>query len=114
MGKEPESTLERKSAAELAELAGGIIRNEIFTDRHVAPNDVRMLPIIFMPLGFLERKQLLKLQRKERPGMLYAPMKNAGPRSINGYPMFFELHMLHPDDAHIVWEKVKGLQSSME
>lgn len=106
MAKEPESTLTRKTAEELEALAAGIVRNEIFTDRHIAPHDLRLTTIIFAPLGFMDRKQLLRLQRKERPGMMYAPISKAGPRGINGYPMFFELHMVHPEDAEIIWRRV--------
>lgn len=110
MGKDPQSTLDRKTSAELSEIARGIVANEIFTDRHIAPGDERLLPIVFAPLGFLDRKQVLELQRKQRPGMMFAKMAQAGPRAINGYPMFFELTLLHPEDAKIVWDQVKALQ----
>ena len=31
-------------------------------------------------------------------------MKDAGPRGINGFPMFFSLSVLHKED----WERVKA------
>lgn len=114
MAKEPQSTLERKTDLELQEIAVGVATNEIFTDKHVAPGDIRLITTIFAPLGFLGRKELLKMQRRCRPGLIYAPMKLAGPRSINGYPIFFEMHLLHPDDATIVWDKYERLSQTLD
>lgn len=113
MPKEPQSRLPRKPDADLHEIAVGILQNAIFTDRHIAPGDARLASMIFMPLGFLDRKQLLDLQRKQRPGMVYARMEHAGPRAINGYPMFFECAMLHPDDAVIVWQKYARMKEQL-
>lgn len=45
--------------------------------------------------------------------MVYARMEHAGPRAINGYPMFFECAMLHPDDAVIVWQKYRRMQNQV-
>lgn len=113
MARVPQSTLPRKPVEELHEIAVGIAQNAIFTDRHIAPRDGRMTSMIFMPLGFLDRKQLLHLQRKQRPGLIYAKMADAGPRAVNGYPMFFTCSMLHPDDATIVWARYTEIMSLM-
>jgi hypothetical protein len=109
----PESNLPRKSDQELHELAVGILQNAIFTDRHIDPKDAHLSSMIFMPLGFLDRSQLLALKRKQRPGMVYAEMRHAGPRAINGYPMFFECAILHPGDAEVVWKKYKTLAGAV-
>ncbi len=113
MSRTPESSLPRKSESELHGIAVGIAQNAIFTDRHIAPGDEKLASMIFMPLGFLDRKQLLKLQRKQRPGLVYAKMEHAGPRAINGYPMFFECSMLHPKDAQVVWQKYLSITQAM-
>jgi hypothetical protein len=42
----------------------------------------------------------------EELGVLYAYMDKAGPRAINGYPMFFEFAMLHKSDWDIVRESI--------
>lgn len=107
--KVSKSTLPSLTEAQVKELALGIFRNEIFTDRHVAPHDQRLMATIFMPLGLMGKKDILALQRKQRPGMLYAKMSEAGPRSINGYPMFFSLSMVSEADAKKVWDEYKRL-----
>lgn len=113
--KIPKSTLDPLTDEQVHEIALGILRNEIFTDRHIAPGDQarNMLVHIFMPLGLLDKKQILALQRKQRPGIMYAYMKNAGPRAINGYPMFFEVAMASQTDAAKVWTKYKELTESI-
>lgn len=113
MAKTPESTLERKPEEELRKIAQGIAQNEIFTDRHIDPGDTRIIPMIFMPLAFMDRKQILDLQRKMRPGMIYAYMTDAGPRAINDHPMFFECHLLHPEDATFVWDIYRKISSNL-
>lgn len=101
--KVPKSTLRPLTDQEIQELALGIFRNEIFTERHIAETDMKMLPTIFMPLGLMAKKDVLSMQRKQRPGLLYAPMAKCGPRAINGYPMFFEVSMCSEADAQKVW-----------
>jgi hypothetical protein len=113
--KVPQSTLTPLTEEQIKELALGIFRNEIFTDRHIDPQDApSMLRSVFMPLGFLGRKEILHMQRKQRPGLFYARMDKAGPRSINGYPMFFELSMASEEDAAKVWEEYSRLDKAVE
>lgn len=110
MAREPESQLARKSQDELKQLAWDIYGGAVFTDRHLGrPEDITM---VFMVLGMMERKQLLQLQRKDRPGMFYEYLSAAGPRSINGMPMFFSVQLLHPEDTKIVWEIYRELESA--
>jgi hypothetical protein len=111
--KNPKSTLKSLTDQEIRELALGIFRQEIFTDRHIAPTDQHITGSIFMPLSLMSKKQLLDLQRKQRPGMIYAKMRNAGPRSINGYPMFMEISLVRPDDAVKVWEEYKRISTTV-
>jgi len=107
--KIPKSTLTPLTEEQISELALGIFRNEIFTERHIAEGDMRMLTSIFMPLGFMEKKDVLAMQRKQRPGLLYAKMAECGPRAINGYPMFFSVSMCSEADAQKVWAEHKRL-----
>lgn len=114
MPREPKSTLPQLSDEEIKNLALGIFRNEIFTDRHVGERDLQLLSTIFMPLGFMDRKQKLDLQRKSRPGIFYASMANAGPRAINGYPMFFEVGMASTEDATKIWNEYNKLVTASQ
>jgi hypothetical protein len=107
--KNPKSTLPSLTDEQIHEIALGIFKNDIFTDRHVREGDQNLMTMIFMPLGFLDKRQILDLQRKARPGLLYAHMRNAGPRAINGYPMFMEMSMAGPQDATKIWNEYKRL-----
>lgn len=112
--KTPGSTLTPLTDEQVHELALSIFRNEIFTDRHIAKHDMRLLPSIFMPLGLLEKKDVLRMQRKERPGMFYAKWSEAGPRSLNGYPMFFSVSMCSEADTKKVWDAYNHLTEAAE
>lgn len=107
--KVPKSTLTPLTDEQVRELALGIFRNEIFTECHIAERDMNMLPTIFMPLGFMDKKAVLDMQRKQRPGLMYAKMAECGPRSVNGYPMFFSVSMCSEPDAEKVWAEHKRL-----
>lgn len=111
MAKTPTSTLTPLTDEQVEELALAIFKNETFTDRHIAPGDESLIPTIFLPLGMLDRKQALDLRRKQRPGMLYASMSKAGPRAINGYPMFFEVSMCSEPDASKIWTKYREISN---
>lgn len=84
--------------AQLKDIALGISRNEIFSSMQISPNDTHLLPNIFMPLMFMDDLQLKQLQA-DKIEHFYAPMSGAGPRSLNGYPLFMSVSMLTLDEA---------------
>ncbi len=103
-----------KSEQELFEIAEGIYRGEIFTDRQIPPSDyVILCPSIFMSLSFIKPEDAQKLSDK-KVNMVYAYMKDAAPRSMNGYPMFLSAHFLNEDESKIVVEKHKQIIESMK
>lgn len=56
-------------------------------DQH--PNTMRM---VFMPLGLMEREDAKEFL--EDCGMIYEHLHKAGPRSVNGLPMFMSMNKL--------------------
>lgn len=102
---------------------------KVFTSLHLRGNDDYLISSIFMPIMFLgaaptkpsldknnqiNRKNKLQYiedcltYERETPereaflneiGMLYEDNSKAGPRSINGYPMFFSCKILSKADA---------------
>lgn len=87
---------------EIKDLANDIYKGLVFTDRHIQrPED---LSRVFMPLIFLKEKDIEDL-KKNPPGMTYEYMSEAGPRSINGMPMFWSVRMISQEDAKKVLEK---------
>jgi len=99
------------SEEEIGNLAEGIYRGSVFTDRHVHnPGDVSM---VFMPLALIEGETLERL-RKDPPGMIYEYMDKAGPMAINGMPMFLSLRMTNQEDAKKVFERVRKIEEAVK
>ncbi len=76
---------------------------KIFTSADVRSNDIRLLNTIFMPIAFGafgERSQ----EFYEKIGLLWEHLSEAGPLSINRYPMFFSVRIMHKED----WERARG------
>ena len=89
MTKRPDHT-----DAELRELALQIRAGTVFTDRSIPEDQLEsMLPMVFMPLGLMAKDELDRL-REDGPYMLYEHISAAGPRSMNGCPMFFSFRYL--------------------
>jgi len=105
---QPELPLDSKQ--DLKEIAKGIHRGEIFTSNHVRQNESPdILGMIFMPLVFMNEKDRKDLIEK-KVTVFYANMKDAAPRSINGYPIFFSMSYL--TDAE--WLKVLQYLKKLE
>lgn len=86
-----------KTDVEIKELALGVYRGEIFTDRHIRSSDASLLTSIFMPLGFMDDKTAKKVD-EDKPVMFYAPLAGAMPRSINGYPFLPSVAYLNEEE----------------
>lgn len=97
---------------EINALAEDIYMERVFTSGHIRLEDLNMLPSIFMPLVFADRKLREELL-KDAPGMFYEHLSEAGQVSINGYPTFFSLHIVSHEDAKKVWEKVEQIKKSI-
>jgi len=93
-----------KSDKNIRELALGLMSGSVFCDRMLdSPRDMSM---VFMPLAFMDKPaidgliKLLEPKEEGGPhGMIYEWMGKAGPRSINGMPIFTSLQTLSADDV---------------
>jgi hypothetical protein len=47
-------------------------------------------------------------------GMVYEYFDKAGPRAINGYPMFMSCAFLNQKDTEYVWEKYAKIKSVLD
>lgn len=93
---EIDSALGGMSEEELRKLAVDFVENKIFTNFHMQEHDVRdgtMLGLIFMPLILGDGSFATDAW------MLYEYADQAGPRSINGYPIFFSVRKIIQKDA---------------
>ncbi len=95
--------LPRVSDDKLREFVDDFVSNRIFTSAHLRDTEADLLPMIFMPLalGCFSKVQPDSLKQI---GILYEYYEKAGPRSLNGKPIFMSFSMLHVDD----WERAKA------
>ncbi len=101
--------IERLDPDELKKFAVDLFSGKIFTSFHIRPGDERMGVQIFVPLLFLDdagRKDL----KKRKPHVFYEYLSEAGPRSINGYPIFMSVRTLGKED----WDAAKVMAVKME
>lgn len=108
---EPEVRLPRKSPEELEKLVQDIIAGQIFGSWNIPQEQSRMIMSVFMPLAFLEESQRDILKETAH---IYAEMKDAGPRSINGMPCFFSMNLIGPEDWQIVADRVIKIQRQID
>ena len=99
--------------AELKKIAADIYNGKIFTDRFVnSPSDTLM---IFMPLLFLQgdaHKDFF-----DDLGMIFEYYSEAGPRGINGYPIFMSARKLSKSDSDrmiVFYDEYKAMQDKIK
>lgn len=87
-----EARLPRKTKSQLRQLAQDVSDGKVFGTWDIRRGDEHLIQSIFMPLIF----------GANVPGNtmhVYEYYDNAGQRSINGYPIFFECNLLAKEDA---------------
>ena len=92
----------------LRQLAMDIIEGKVFGTWGIpeseSPNTIGM---IFMPL-------ILGAKVDEGTAHVYEYMSEAGPRSINGYPIFFSCRMLSKTDADALWPLIEEVKQQRD
>ena len=106
--KQPELPVGSKH--DLKEIAKGIHKGEIFTSQHISPNEAsNILGMVFMPLmlmGEADRQQMIV----QKATVFFAYNKDAGPRSINGYPIFMSVNWLNDAEWVKILQYIKKLE----
>ncbi len=87
---------------EIKQLAEDMYKGLVFTDRHIMVQEE--LISVFMALALMKEEQIEEI-RKNPPGMIYEYMEKAGPRSVNGNPMFLSFRMISISDTKKVLER---------
>lgn len=86
------------SEEKVLEVARGMLTNIIFSSDSIRPDQRKQLMhLVFMPTAFLSKEDIDKM-REEDITMFYEFMDKAGPRAINGLPMFTSMHMVSRAD----------------
>lgn len=98
------------SDAEFREFALAVRSGTIFGTWNLAPQDMRLLPSIFMTLGFMTSEQHEELISS---GVVhfYEELSKAGPRGINGYPCFFSHRVLKRPEADRLQAELDRLEA---
>ena len=79
---------------DLKQIALDLYAGKIFCDRHCTnDNEIRM---VFMPLSLMKPEQVQELADK-KVAFIYEYIDKAGPRSVNGMPMFMSFRVLTED-----------------
>lgn len=86
-----------KTDDQLKQLAKDILTGMVFTNNHLPPDDPMALGIVFMPLVMMNDEQQKEFEAKQ-PGMVYEYLDKAGPRSMNGLPMFMSFQFITVDE----------------
>ena len=98
------------SDEEIKKLAEDLYKGLIYTDKHIQdPNDVAR---VFQPLIFLKEEQLEELKNNP-PGLIYENWSEAGPRSINGMPMFWSFKMISQEDSKKLFEYYNKIKEAV-
>ena len=86
-------TYDAMTTEELKQIAIDIYHGKIFTDRHIRTEEKTpsLLGMIFMPILFWDAPP-------PDIDMLFEYLDKAGPRAINGYPMFDSCRYLNESD----------------
>ena len=117
VGSDPKEKLLRfpnKSKAEIKQLATDIAMNKVFCSCFMPEHDIsHLLGMVFMPLMFGVSKDMPKAMADDI-GFVYEYYDKAGPRSINGYPIFFSCAFVSKHDAKIIGEKVIKIQKILK
>lgn len=90
---------------ELRQLALDIVEGRVFDSSQLG-DDAHLMGSVFMPLAFMEP---VAKEELETWGLVYEYMSAAGPRAINGYPMFMSCRVLHRDSVPRLRELVLEL-----
>jgi hypothetical protein len=95
---------------ELDELASSVVRGEVYLARvGEDPSFEHSFGWLFMMLDPpLSKSQAATI------GACYAPMKNALPRAINGYPMFAGCKIVHVDDVMSLHWRIVRKQRALD
>jgi len=90
----------------LREFVLALCDNRIFTSAHLRQHEIQMTSMVFMPLAlgmFRDHTEKEMDALKASIGVFYEYYTEAGPRSVNGLPMFMSVRMLCKSD----WERAR-------
>jgi hypothetical protein len=99
----PGIQIPRMSDDQLREFICGVVDRRIFTIHDIHQRDECLIPAVFMPIIFGPFNHYNPDSLK-RVGCVYEYYDKALPRSINGYPCFTSMRLMHAED----WKRAQA------
>lgn len=100
------------SDGEIFTLAEAWYRNELFTSMNLRPGDESLICSVFLPLIFIGDVEIKQFEVDEIVHF-YAWMRDAGPQSVNGYPIFSSFGCLSKTDARRLYDKRHDIEKAI-
>jgi len=110
----PTTPRQDRSEQELRQIAIDFQENKIFCSQHIHPNERdSMIPSVFMVINFMDadaRKKLID----ENVVVFFEYLTEAGPMSVNGYPIFFSMRSFTSSEWKTILPMIEELQTAKE
>ena len=104
-----------RSYTRLNQIAMDLVNGKIFTTLDIQQPDLSHM--VFMPLVFLNRRQIRQLKRQIKTGSAalgYEYFDKAMPRTVNGMPIFATIQHLNKEETYYVLEKARDIHRLQE
>lgn len=85
------------SPSQMKEVVLGLADCRIFTNHHIPAGQERLIGMIFMPLAFGALKEKTD-EELDNLGAVWEYYDKAGPREMNGFPIFSSVHFINMAD----------------
>ncbi len=100
-----------KTDEELKQIALDLFHGRIFSDRHC--NTLEEIRSSFLILAFMDEKHAEEMKEK-KVSFVYEYLSEAGPRSINGRPVFFSCRYLDEAESKKMFEYYEKMKTAVE
>lgn len=100
----------------LREFVDAVVSKRVFLSCYLGEDNSNITGSVFMPIAFGCFAEWSEEEMKQI-GEIYEYMDKAGPRSIDGFPSFFSMQMIHVEDwnrAITAIEKEKARRKESE
>ena len=100
-----------RTSEELRQIAQDIHAGRIFTERHLTSGE--LLGCVFLPISFMDDAAIKGMQ-EAKVGMIFEYLDKAGPRSVNGYPIFLSFQTATEEEAAKVWGYYGAIKEAVD
>ena len=90
---------------EIRQLAKDVCEGKVFGTWNISEGETNNIPLVFIPIALMEKGSI-----PEGAVHVYEYFDKAGPRSINGMPIFFSCHFLFKEDAELLLKLIRAYQ----